>query len=113
LLSYLVGTEGRVFATEKIPELVDLGRRNCEKTGSKNVAFFQAGGALGLPEYAPYGRILVSAGAEALPKELVDQLKPGGTMVIPVRGDVLEITKDSSGNPDIISHPGFLFVPLM
>ena len=113
LLSRIVGSKGRVYAVEKIAELMEFGQQNCQRAGIKNAQFFPAGKTFGLPKYAPYDRILVSASATQLPEELVEQLKPGGKMIIPVDETILEITKDTEGELDIISHPGFLFVPLV
>ena len=113
LLSYLVGEKGKVYAVELVPELVDFGRENCLITGVKNVDFFQAREIFGLPRYAPYDRILVSAAADNLPNELIDQLKESGKIVIPINNDILEITKLENGNLKSISHPGFMFVPLI
>lgn len=112
LLARLTGTDGHVFAVEKIPELVAFGEQNCQLAGISNASFFPAGTTFGLPEHAPYDRILVSAGAGELPQELIDQLKPGGKIIIPVQYDILEITKNQSGTLDITPHSGFVFVPL-
>lgn len=113
LLSHLVGPKGRVYAVERIPELVEFGRENCERIGVKNAKFFTAGEEFGLPEEAPFKRILVSASADGLPKELVDQLKVGGKMVVPVQNDILEIIKKSATDLNIKKHEGFVFVPLL
>jgi len=114
LLAFLVGPEGFIFAVERIPELVEFGRTNCEKLGIENVQFHLATeGIFGLPEHEPYDRILVSASAQELPSGLLDQLKVDGKMVIPVQNDILEITKTSSGEYETITHPGFVFVPLL
>lgn len=113
LLSHIVGPNGRIYAVERIPELVEFGQDNCEKAGVVNAEFFQASDEYGLPEHAPFDRILVSASADELPKTLIDQLKISGKLVIPVRGDVLEITKKQNNNFEIIKHPGFVFVPLV
>ena len=115
LLSQIVGSHGKVLAVERIPELVKFGRENCENLGIKNVEFFQAGKEYGLPKYAPYDRILVSASAKKLPLELVKQLKIGGKLVISVQDDILEITKIPNGDYKTITHlhPGFIFVPLI
>lgn len=113
LLSYLVGPEDRVYAVERIPELVKFGQENVERAGVKNAQFAVAGGELGLPEESPFDRILVSASADEIPNELVDQLKIGGKMVIPIQNDILEITKKSGGDLDVKKHPGFVFVPLL
>lgn len=112
LLAHIVGPKGRVYAVEKIPELVAFGRDNCERSGIRNARFYEAGKQVGLPEHAPYDRILVSASADWLPSELLDQLKPEGKLVIPVGASILEITKQPDSPPEIREHPGFLFVPL-
>lgn len=113
LLAYLVGSRGKVYAVERVPELVELGRSNCREAGTKNTVFYKAGKKYGLPQFAPYDRILVSAAASTIPEDLLDQLKDGGKMVIPVGSDVLEIVKESDENYDISAHAGFAFVPLV
>lgn len=113
LLSSVVGPTGRVFAVELVPELVKVGRNNCETAGVINAKFFQAGEEYGSPKYSPYDRILVSASAAQLPQTLLDQLRIGGKLVIPVENDILEIIKTSDREYDIDTHPGFVFVPLI
>jgi protein-L-isoaspartate(D-aspartate) O-methyltransferase len=113
LLSYLVGPKGWVYAVERIPELLEFGKNNCLNTEVINAKFFLAGKEYGLPRYAPYNRILVSAAAQKLPVNLLDQLSIDGKLVIPVKNDILEITKLSKNNYETITHPGFVFVPLI
>jgi len=113
LLASMIGPKGTVFAVERIPELVEFGRENCKKVGIQNVRFFQAGKGYGLPQYAPYDRILVSAAAQNLPEELLSQLKVGGKLVVPVRNDIFEITKTSDSTFESKTHSGFVFVPLI
>lgn len=113
LLAYLAGAKGRVHAVELVPELVKFGRDNFKSTGLSNAVFHQAGKQLGWPQAAPYDRILVSASATELPKALIDQLKPSGKLVIPINYDILEITKEPGGSTDIVTHPGYVFVPLI
>ena len=113
LLCHIVGPAGHVFAVEKVPELVEFGRRNNEKYSTKNVKFFRAGKSYGLPEHAPFDRILVSASAHELPRELLGHLKAKGKLVVPVQNDILEITKNSGTDYNIKTHPGFVFVPLV
>lgn len=113
LLAHLTGAEGFVYAVEKVPELVVFGQTNCERAGTANVQFIEAGKGYGLPEHAPYDRILVSASARELPQELLNQLRVGGRMVIPVRSEILEITKTSKNTHDTVTHGGFAFVPLV
>lgn len=113
LLAQLVGPTGMVYAVELIPELVEFGRQNVERLGIGNAKFYRTGKQLGLPKHAPYDRILVSAAAEELPKQLIEQLKPGGKLVVPVRNDILEIEKEKDGSYEQAVHPGFVFVPLI
>lgn len=113
LLSRLTGPKGRVYAVERIPELVEFGRDNCQRAGIKNARFFLAGERYGLPKFAPYERILVSAAAGGFPDELTDQLAPGGKLVIPVKNDILEVEKAADGTLETNVHPGFVFVPLV
>jgi len=66
---------------------------------------------LGVPDHAPYERILVSAEPATLPQQLVDQLADGGRLVIPVRGTMTLVTRD--GETTRQSHHGsYRFVPL-
>ena len=113
LLSYLAGDSGMVYAVEKVPELLQLGRENCEALGIDNVEFYPAADEIGLSSLSPYDRILVSAAAETMPKELLEQLRPGGKMVIPVKQTVYEIDKLRDSTIKQTPHPGFSFVPLV
>ena len=113
LLSYLTGTEGKVYAVEIVPSLVEFGQQNVKRAGVYNAELHLAGDVFGLPEKAPFDRILVSASADKLPQELIGQLKPGGKMVIPVRNSVWEVIKKDENNVEITQHPGFAFVPLL
>lgn len=113
LLAYLVGSTGRVYGVERIQELVEFGRGNCQRMGINNAKFYLAGKQFGLAKHAPYERILVSATYNEIPSSLLSQLKIGGKMVAPVGTNIDEITKLSGGEMDIINHPGFVFVPLV
>lgn len=113
LLAQLVGPKGKVYAVEKVPELVKFGAENCQRTGISNVRFYHAGEKFGQPEHAPYDRILVSAAAFELPNELKKQLKVGGRLVIPVRHSIWVINKTGNDSYESQEHPGFVFVPLI
>jgi len=111
LLAVLTGDPGRVYGVERVPELVEFGSRNI--VGYPNATIVQArDGVLGLPETAPYDRILVSAEPRTLPQELVDQLGPGGRMVIPVAGTMLLVERTDQ---DVVTSPhgSYRFVPLV
>lgn len=111
LLSYIVGRTGKVYAVEVIPQLVEMGRRNCDRLHLKNVAFYLAQEPIGLLEFAPYDRILVSAAAGRMHEELRELLVVGGKTVIPIQNTIYELTKTTDGWRQT-THPGFAFVPL-
>jgi len=115
MLAYLVGEKGRVFATERIPELKTFGENNCKAQGFDNIEFHLTEDTLGLPEYAPYDRILVSAAAQQkVPLDLLAQLAANGKMVIPELFSVVEVKKNSVDEIDYRrEHYGFSFVPLI
>ncbi|MBX4190929.1 protein-L-isoaspartate O-methyltransferase [Candidatus Saccharibacteria bacterium] len=113
LLAYLTGPKGKVYAVEKVPELVGFGRQNCQKAGVKNAVFYKAGSVVGLPKFAPYDRILVSAAAKEIPEELLDQLIIGGRMVVPVVNSIFIINKVGNKDYEIAEKFGFAFVPLI
>ena len=112
LLSKLAGEHGYVRGVERIPELIVFGQANLKKYQLKNTEIMKALDTYGWPGEL-YDRILVSAGAEELPQELIDQLKPEGVMVIPVGDSILKICKLKNGNIEKTEFPGFVFVPLI
>ncbi len=111
LLGYLTGPKGHVYAVERIPELVKTGETNCRRVGCTNVSFHQAGKQLGLSSHKPYDRILVSAAAKEVPQTLLDQLAPGGCLVVPVEDTIYRVQATKKGY-NSIAYPGFAFVPL-
>lgn len=113
LLAWLVAPKGTVYATEIIPELFVFGKQNCARAGITNVRFEPPRGAAGLPDHAPYDRILVSAAAKRAPDELVQQLAPEGILVIPVRDTIWVIEKNHDGTVTSMPHAGYAFVPLV
>jgi protein-L-isoaspartate(D-aspartate) O-methyltransferase len=76
-----------VFTVERIAPLAEGAARRLRDLGYTNVRVHTANGTLGLPEYAPFDRVLVTAAAPALPRPLVAQLVEGGIIVAPV-GDL-------------------------
>jgi protein-L-isoaspartate(D-aspartate) O-methyltransferase len=68
---------------------------------------------LGVPSEGPYDRILVSAGADEVPSELVDQLAVGARMVIPVAGEMLVVERRPEGEVEVSGHGYYSFVPLL
>ena len=115
LLAYLVGPNGVVIGTELEPDLVAFGSANLAKYDFPWASIRQAApGTWGVPEDAPFDRILVSAEARAMPEPLVDQLAVGGTMVLPVGAHMTRVDK-TGPEPDattVTTHGLYSFVPL-
>jgi protein-L-isoaspartate(D-aspartate) O-methyltransferase len=74
----------RVFSIDRIAELADSARQRLAALGIANVEITVGDGTLGWPEHAPYDGIIVTAGAPRAPEPLLEQLGPGGRLVIPV-----------------------------
>ncbi|NLD76157.1 MAG: protein-L-isoaspartate carboxylmethyltransferase [Acidimicrobiales bacterium] len=114
LLGHLVGPEGEVLGVELVAELARSGARNLSAYDMEWTSIRPAEpGVYGLPELAPFDRILVSAMADELPLELVDQLRPGGLMVIPVRSRMLVVRSRGEDPPEVTEHGRYAFVPLV
>ncbi len=121
LLAELAGSDGRIFGIERLPELCRFATDNTSHYGfaaSGQIEIICGDGGRGLPDRAPFDRILVSAASSDIPEDLPRQLGSGGRLVIPVgpigeSQDIVLITKDKSGTITEERHPGFVFVPLV
>ncbi|MEV0636431.1 methyltransferase, FxLD system [Streptomyces sp. NPDC050619] len=85
LLAELVALEGHVWTVDVDQDLVDGARKNLAQAGAANVTVALGDGAAGLPEHAPFDRIQFTVGAGDIPVRILDQLAPGGRLVIPMR----------------------------
>jgi len=113
LLSQLAA---QVFSIERHPALAAAARNTLAALGYANVQVFTGDGTLGLPAYAPFDAILVSAAAVHLPPALLSQLRDGGRMVIPVGSydsQQLQLVRMLNGRPEISFHEPVRFVPLI
>jgi len=113
LLSYIVGDAGDVSGVELQNELVQYGQDNLKKYSFPHASITKAEATLGLIKHAPFNKILVSAASNDVPDELINQLKNNGTMVIPVKNDMVVIFKNSKGHIHTQKIWGFSFVPLI
>lgn len=116
LLSRLVGSKGKVFTIEVIPELAEFARKNLGKLYIKNVEVVVGNGSVGLETKSPFGRIIITAASPSIPEKLKNQLKAGGKLVAPV-GDrysqkmtVIKRTRKGFESEEMPSY--FAFVPL-
>ena len=112
----LLEVGAKVFTIEYNKVLYDRTKKVLPSMGYQ-AKFKHGDGSLGWPSQAPFDKILVTAGAPVIPKTLVDQLKPGGVLVIPV-GDqekqkMIKIIKQGDDKLVKEEHKYFCFVPLV
>ncbi|MFW9893622.1 MAG: protein-L-isoaspartate(D-aspartate) O-methyltransferase [Candidatus Thorarchaeota archaeon] len=109
---------GHVYTIEIVAGLIKFARDNLERTGySDRVTLIHGDGGVGLPEQAPFDRILVAAAAPSVPQPLIDQLALDGVMLIPIgsRGffqELMMVEKDADGRVTQKRWGGVAFVPL-
>jgi protein-L-isoaspartate(D-aspartate) O-methyltransferase len=106
----------RVYTIERHRELGDATRKRLRDMGYENVVFRVGDGSRGWVQHAPFDRILVTAGAPALPQGLAEQLAEGGLMVIPTGGrsaQQLEVYRKRNGELTKESMGQVVFVPLI
>ena len=107
----------QVYSLEIVEELAILARDRLQRLGFDNVEVRAGNGHYGWPEHAPYDSIIVTAAAPSVPAALVAQLKPGGTLIIPLGHrhtgqDLKVIRKDEAGRIEERSVLPVVFVPL-
>jgi protein-L-isoaspartate(D-aspartate) O-methyltransferase len=114
VLSFLAG---RVDSVERIAGLAERARRVLRFLGIDSVRVFDGDGTVGLPERAPYPRVIVTAGSPDLPEALFEQLAEGGRMVVPVAdpegGERLRVVERRHGRAVVRASVPCAFVPLI
>lgn len=107
----------QVFTIERQKKLFEEHRKFILRNKYPNIKYFYGDGYEGLPTYAPFDKIIVTAAAPFIPPKLIGQLKNGGRMVIPVgEGGVqkmLRITKNADGTTAEEVFENFSFVPML
>jgi protein-L-isoaspartate(D-aspartate) O-methyltransferase len=112
----LIELGAKVYSIERQRKLYDRTRKLMHELGY-NAKLFYGDGYKGLPSYTPFDKIIVTAGAPEIPKELLKQLKVGGVLVIPIGGDegqvMYSITRVSEKSFEQQTHGDFAFVPML
>jgi protein-L-isoaspartate(D-aspartate) O-methyltransferase len=105
-----------VYTVERISSIASKAETRLKAIGYSNIRSYVADGTIGLSAEAPFDGIIVTAGAPDIPDQYVEQLKPGGRLVIPVgtrHSQILyQITKTKDGTRELMSTP-CVFVPLI
>jgi protein-L-isoaspartate(D-aspartate) O-methyltransferase len=113
----LAGLGAQVYTIERQKKLFNANKSFPFLKKYPNIKFFYGDGYEGLPTYAPFDKIIITAAAPSIPQKLIEQLKPGGMMVIPVGGggvqQMMRITKLVNGSikQEVFDH--FSFVPMV
>lgn len=105
-----------VYTVERIPALYQRSRARLRDLGYRNVHVRLVDGALGLPDYGPFGAILVAAAAQEIPEALVEQLAEGGRLIAPVGTEgaqQLTLIQRLDGNLERATLDPVSFVPLV
>jgi protein-L-isoaspartate(D-aspartate) O-methyltransferase len=107
----------QVFTIERQKKLFDSNKSFAFIRKYPNIKYFYGDGYEGLPTFAPFDKVLITAAAPAVPKKLIDQMKTGGMMVIPVgTGDVQtmkRLIKQEDGSVKEEVYDRFSFVPML
>ncbi|NOY87634.1 MAG: protein-L-isoaspartate(D-aspartate) O-methyltransferase [Deltaproteobacteria bacterium] len=107
----------KVYSVERIPSLTGQARKTLDSLGYKNVLVRLSDGTLGWPEYAPFDRIIVTAGAPSIPEPLVEQLVEDGILVVPVGSslsqELIQLTRYRDGSIRKRKLGGCVFVRLV
>lgn len=106
----------KIYSVERIRELYQKARQRIRELDIYNVQFRPGDGWEGWPKYAPYDGILVAAAASELPQKLLEQLAPGGRLIMPVgpagRQDLIMVTREND-HYEQRSLGAVSFVPLV
>jgi protein-L-isoaspartate(D-aspartate) O-methyltransferase len=106
-----------VFTIERQKKLYELNKNYIFKKKYPNIKFFYGDGFEGLPTYAPFDKVVITAAAPFVPPKLIEQLRTGGMMVVPVdEGDLqrmLRLTKQADGSYTEEAFQNFSFVPML
>lgn len=106
-----------VFTIERQKKLYDQNKSFILKSKYPGIKFFYGDGFEGLPTYAPFDKIIITAAAPFIPPKLIEQLKVGSKMVIPLDDNgmqkMMRITKNEDGTLEEETFSNFSFVPML
>src|SRR5207249_4720918 len=107
----------QVYTIERQKQLFDNNKQFTYLKKYPNIKLLYGDGYEGLPTYGPFDKVIITAAAPAIPQKLIDQLKTGGKMVVPVgEGSVqrmLHLTQKAGGAVEQEEFDNFSFVPML
>jgi len=121
LLARIVGSSGKVVGLEVNKQVFDFGKQNLKKYRFKNIKLYHATAWKDFPGTDVFDKILVSAASKTIPRKLLDRLKVGGRLLIPLvdkrsvglSHELTIVDKKAKNQYLKKSYPGFVFVPLI
>ncbi|MDP3766049.1 MAG: protein-L-isoaspartate(D-aspartate) O-methyltransferase [Nanoarchaeota archaeon] len=116
IIARIVGHKGKVITTEVVPELVSFARQNLKRAKIDNVVVYEEDGSNGMPNEAPFDKIIITSACKEFPKPLLEQLKPEGIIIGPVgtkyEQEMVRGIKDKDGHLELEFLGPFLFTPM-
>lgn len=108
----------KVYSIERFKKLHDKTTRLLKNIGFGGIRTFYGDGHLGLPRFAPFDKIIITAATEEIPLELINQLIPGGILVFPYGNTsftqtMVQLIKDENGKIHRKQYGDFRFVPML
>ena len=107
----------KIFTIERQKQLFEKTKHFVLRSKYPNIKFFYGDGFEGLPTFAPFDKVIITAAAPFVPPKLLAQLKPGGKMIIPLDAGehqrMLRITKQEDGSTTEEAFENFSFVPML
>jgi protein-L-isoaspartate(D-aspartate) O-methyltransferase len=115
--SVLAEMGATVYTIERQKKLFEVNKNFVLKAKYPSIKFFYGDGFEGLPTFAPFDKIIITAAAPFIPPKLVEQLKPRGKMVLPIDAGeyqkMLRLTKQDDGTTSEETFANFSFVPML
>lgn len=106
-----------VYTIERQKKLFDLHKNFVLRSRYPSIKYFYGDGFEGLPTFAPFDKIIITAAAPFVPPALLEQLKPGGKLILPLedngRQKMMRITRHEDGSLEEETFSDFSFVPML
>ena len=112
----LAGLVDKVYSTERIEPLATQARQRFRQLGYRNIRVQHSDGSWGWPQFGPFDAIIVTAGAADIPESLLEQLRVGGRLVMPLGGRDQQVLISVTRTPTVYEREDFepvVFVPLL